>query len=420
MDQYIELIAYYLSDWKYTAIYNTRYSVVLAALAFLAGGMFISLLKRSSIKGLSQRVAEQNETIEQVKTKQEELLNKQKEDEEQKLVLQKKTDQLKTDVQKNEQLLNKSLDEKKIAANEFTAALNEKTQYSEQLKAELKEQKDKVSEYVVSQAKLVEVEKEVNETANKLDLSTQQLQQLETELNDKVKQIEELESVKQPFESEGMQQQLTKLESEIKVLQKKNKEAESKAAIAEDLENTIEQQNQQIAKFNNKLKLLLPQQSSALIDIPEVVIDEEENEGIVKKVISLFKSMNSQVDDDDNQKTVAPTSLASSTSEYTEDVWQQHQTIIKQLSEQLIIKQAEGLKPEAAKPEVLKTKALKPEVKVEEDKPEHTPKVNHEETDNPSTIEEDESIIVENTNDLAESLEYVQGKLKSLFNKIKS
>ncbi len=388
MDQYIELIVYYLSDWKSTAISNTLYSVVLAALAFFLGGLLINLLKRLSIKGLNQQLEEKNQALEQANNKQQELFNKQKEDEEQMLSLTQETKQLSNKLQANEQLLNKTVDEKKIAEEGFETSLNDKTKYSEQLEVELQDQKNKLSEYVVVQTKLQEMERQASEAINETDQVKQQIMQLQNDLNNKDKQIEQLENSNQPAESEEMQQQLANLESEIQRLQSKNHDTQSKVASPNDLEGAIEQQNQQLAQFNDKLKLLLIQPFS---EAPEVANDEEQSDGMVNKVKNLFKSTDNQLDGE-NELNITSTTQA-------KDVWQQHQSLIQQLTEQLAINQIEPVKAEA----IVQEANSEPE-----------------ETIIQPILEDNVDLNTEKTNDITESIEYAQGKLKSFFNKIKS
>jgi hypothetical protein len=337
---------------------------------------------------LNHQLEEKNQVLEQANTKQQELFNKQKEDEEQMLTLTQETKQLSNKLQENEQLLNKTVDEKKIAEEGFETSLNDKTKYSEQLKVELQDQKDKLSEYVVVQTKLQEKEKQASEAINEVDQVKQQIMQLQNELNNKDKQIEQLENSNQPAESEEMQQQLANFESEIQRLQTKNRDTESKAANSNGLEGTIEQQNQQIARFNDKLKSLLTQPFS---EAPEVANDEKQSNGMVNKVMHLFNSTDNQLDGENELNIVNTTQ--------TEDVWQQHQTIIQQLTEQLAIKQIEPVKVEAIVQEV---------------------NSQSEETIIQPILEENVNFDAEKTNDIAESIEYVQGKLKSFFTKVKS
>jgi myosin heavy subunit len=328
VDQFIELVMYYLSEWKNIAIANMNYSVALFIFAFLVGAFLMSLLKRKKVVNLKQQLASQTDSLKQVNSKQEELLKKQKSNEQQLIVQQQQTEQLMTDLQeskssydellKNAQQLKKVLDAKTIEADKFKASLSEKTESVVQLQAALQEQTEKVTQSALDLEKMLATEKEASQAVSELNLVKQQVVQLESELNDKNTQIGE-------SGSSG---------------------SNSQARILE-----LEQQLQNLSPDND---LGDREETTALIN------DGTQSEGIVDKVFSLFKSF-----DNVGTETVVESNDKPTSSATTE-----------------IVEKEEGHADDNSSPEVVK-------------------------------------VGVEDANDISESIEYVQSKVKDLFKKIK-
>lgn len=342
LDKFIELVMYYLSEWKNIAIANMNYSVALFIFAFLVSAFLMSLLKRKKVVNLKQQLASQTDSLKQVNSKQEELLKKQKSNEQQLIVQQQQTKQLMTDLQeskssydellKNAQQLKKVLDAKTIEADKFKASLSEKTESVVQLQAALQEQTEsvvqlqaalqeqteKVTQSAMDLEKMLTTEKEASQAVSELNLVKQQVVQLESELNDKNTQIGE-------SGSSG---------------------SNSQARILE-----LEQQLQNLSPDND---LGDREETTALIN------DGTQSEGIVDKVFSLFKSF-----DNVGIETVVESNDKPTSSATTE-----------------IVEKEEAHADDNSSPEVVK-------------------------------------VGVEDANDISESIEYVQGKVKDLFKKIK-
>jgi chromosome segregation ATPase len=243
MDKYIEMFAPLLIDWQQTAIANTRYSVVLAALAFIIGCQLVALWKRKSIANLNQQLLEEKQALEQIEHKlkqtehqHEELLVKHKSDVESITQLQQQLEQVSTNLQESEERyaeilpkheqLTKVLDEKQSAMDALKSDLDDKTHVVESIQGKLAEQKELLAQYALDKTQIEEMKKEASEASS----VKQQLQQREGECREHIKKIEKLEqSVKSSID------RVLELESQ---LQKRSHTDKSEATL-EQVMNTI-------------------------------------------------------------------------------------------------------------------------------------------------------------------------------------
>lgn len=369
MDKYIEMFVPYLIDWQQTAIDNTRYSVVLAALAFIIGWQLVVLWKRKSIAKLNHQLMEEKQTLEQTELKleqagheHEELLVNQKNDAESIAGLQQQLEQLSENLQESEEKhveflkkyeqLTKTLDKKQIDMEALKLDLNDKTHVVEQIQAKLAEQKNLLAQYSSDRAKVEEMEKEISEASS----VKQQLLQKESENNEQIKKFEKLQqsaknSIDRVLELEAQlekrsqtdeseeplgQAHLAELNAMKEQLEQEKRNAESKAEYSVDLAHTLQQQNQQLAQFNEKLQVLLTQ--------PQAVTEENtlsnDNDtakakgGLVGRILNLVSSLD-KVDISDNKQNNEEEEVADEVP--VEDVWQKHHRIVDQLIEQLSI-----------------------------------------------------------------------------------
>jgi hypothetical protein len=251
MDQVLEVISFYLTEWQQIAIDNTLYSLALAALALLIGsfisGLIVAFLKQFKIGRLRREVRQGKQQLEVAEKSNDELLSQQKNDAVQLADFQQQLGQATKNLQhernahqslvseKDVLFLNtaKKKQEEVVAVNTM---LEEKTILASQLQSNLTEQESKLSRYEEAQVKIVGMEKEMSLSA--IELKTVK-QQLETELNTKNKQIEEstkiqkdrvseleleLKKINDKSGAEKIHQQAIKLESDKnQILQEKQK-----------------------------------------------------------------------------------------------------------------------------------------------------------------------------------------------------
>ena len=360
MDKYIEMFAPLLKDWQQTAIDNTTYSVAIAALAFIIGWQLVVLFKRKRIADLNNQLMKEKQNLEQAEHKHEELLVKQKSDEDSIAGLQQQFEQVSTKLQESEEQhaeflqkheqLTKTLDEKQSAMDALKLDLDDKTHVVEQIQGKLAEQKSLLAEYALDKAKIEEMKKEASEASS----VKQQLLQQENENKEQIKKIEKLEqSAKNSIDrvlvlesqlekqshanvSEGTQEQQAQLESVEVQLDLEKRNAESKAKYSVELEQTLQQQNQQLAQFNEKLQALLtkPQPQLVIQQNTSSSNDVKEEDGLFGKLLNLVSKLDEVDISDHNQKFKEE--------EVPEDVWQKHQWIIDKLIAQSTIKPEES------------------------------------------------------------------------------
>ena len=417
MDKYIEMFAPLLKDWQQTAIDNTTYSVAIAALAFIIGWQLVVLFKRKGIANLNDQLMKEKQNLEQAEHKHEELLVKQKSDEESIAGLQQQFEQVSTKlqesgeqhaefIQKHEQLT-KTLDEKQSAMDALKLDLDDKTHVVEQIQGKLAEQKNLLAEYALDKAKIEEMKKEASEASS----VKQQLLQQENENKEQIKKIEKLEqSAKNSIDrvlvlesrlekqshadkpkdnADDNSEQVAQMESMKVQLDLEKRNAESKVKYSVELEQTLQQQKQQLAQFNEKLQALLtkPQPQPVIQQNTSSSNDVKEADGLFGKLLNLVAKMDEVDISDHNQKFKEE--------EVPEDVWQKQQWIIDQLIAQSMIEQEEN---------EYQTAAIE----------------NDEVTDKNSDTLASDSPKQENEVQVNEVTENIQDKLKGFYHKFKS
>ena len=347
MDKYIEIMAVYWIDWQQTAIANTRYSVALAALALLIGGIIVAILKRKKIIKLMMQIMHKSQQLEKAEKVHEELISKQKEDSQQIAGFQQQIEQAATSLQKEreehqttisdkEKLFLQITQEKQLKIDEINFALNEKNQLTEQLTNQLNEQTSKIAQYDEAQAKITSLEKQIQQSVAELN---EVKQQLDTELTGKNTQTEKLEKLKltaqtqldRILELESQQgnlknsqdneekQQLDELELERKQLQdkleteRKQQEqnrlnAEREAQDKAELEKKVLQQKQQAEENAKKAEALnkpaepvkkteeAPVAEIKQLDDKVKVTSKPKKQGMVNNVLGWVSSLDKIVD----------------------------------------------------------------------------------------------------------------------------
>ena len=356
MDKYIEILATLLKDWQFLATHFTTYSVVLAALAFVMGGLLVVFLKNKRIAVLSRLLMEDKQALKQAEHKNEELLVKQKTDAESITEFQQQLEQLSKNLQEikeqhteflqKHELLTKTLDEKQSVMETLKLDFDDKSHVVEKLQGKLADQKHLLAEYALDRANIEEMKKEASEASS----IKQQLLQRENENNEQIKKIEKLQqSAKNSIdrvlelesqlekrsyadETEETQGQSAQLDAVKLQLDQEKQNAESKAEYSVELEQKLQQQNQQLAQFNEKLQLLLTQPQPQPV-IEEVASSNDDNKvtgGLVGKLLNLVSKLD-KVDVSEHHENDKEEELK------FEDAWQKHQWIIDQLLEQSTI-----------------------------------------------------------------------------------
>ena len=356
MDKYIEILATLLKDWQFLATHFTTYSVVLAALAFVMGGLLVVFLKNKRIAVLSRLLMEDKQALKQAEHKNEELLVKQKTDAESITEFQQQLEQLSKNLQEikeqhteflqKHELLTKTLDEKQSVMETLKLDFDDKSHVVEKLQGKLAEQKHLLAEYALDRANIEEMKKEASEASS----IKQQLLQRENENNEQIKKIEKLQqSAKNSIdrvlelesqlekrsyadETEETQGQSAQLDAVKLQLDQEKQNAESKAEYSVELEQKLQQQNQQLAQFNEKLQLLLtqPQPQPVTEEVASSNDDNKVTEGLVGKLLNLVSKLD-KVDVSEHHENDKEEELK------FEDAWQKHQWIIDQLLEQSTI-----------------------------------------------------------------------------------
>ncbi|MEE9339787.1 MAG: hypothetical protein V3U87_17080, partial [Methylococcaceae bacterium] len=199
MDLIIKLINIYSSHWLQTAIANPLYSAVLAALAFLVGGIFVNILKRGKIVKLTRQLAQEKQQLEKTESTRKELLTKQKNDEVQITHFQQQLEQTTKNLQQERNEYQSRRSEQDVifldATNEkqqkivaLNAMLDEKQLLTDRLEKDLNEQGKIIVQHEESQAKIVEMENLITQSSSELDTVKKQLK---IELDTKNEQIEQ-------------------------------------------------------------------------------------------------------------------------------------------------------------------------------------------------------------------------------------
>lgn len=332
MDKFIEIFFFYLSEWQQVAINNVQYSVVIALGSLLIGVFLVVLLKSKNSVSLKQKLMQQNHALEQSEKKYDKLLTTQKNDAENISSLQQQIDLLTKDLQESEKqhneliqqqaLTKKALDAKQLELDGLESTVNEKNQRVDQLQSELDEQKIQVSEHALEQAQLVVMEKEVGELSNKLNNVEQQIQTQLVELTNKNELIAQLELSAQS--SENNLDEVSELKSEIT-----KQEVDSNIEQLLELENTLQQQNQQMTQFNEKLQSLLIQSNTNTENENILTDTHEDSGGVLSKLLNKMSFLDNVKNSDAEQ--------SHANNPVIQDVWQKHQKIIDQLIEELTV-----------------------------------------------------------------------------------
>jgi hypothetical protein len=303
MDQVLEVISFYLTEWQQIAIDNTLYSVALAALALLIGsfisGLIVAFLKQFKIGRLRREVRQGKQQLEVAEKSNDELLSQQKNDAVQLADFQQQLGQATKNLQhernahqslvseKDVLFLNtaKKKQEEVVAVNTM---LEEKTILASQLQSNLTEQESKLSRYEEAQVKIVGMEKEMSLSA--IELKTAK-QQLETELNTKNKQIEEstkiqkdrvseleleLKKINDKSGSEKIHQQAIKLESDKNQILQEKQKPEQEPKTVDSLDNLVKTDQQQ--NFQVTIPSVVKQQGHNKSSERNVTIAEEKNQ----------------------------------------------------------------------------------------------------------------------------------------------
>lgn len=280
MQKFIETIAFYWIDWQQTAIYNLPYTLVLATISMFIGGYTISILKRKRIIRLKKRVKQLKHLQSKAEKKYKDLLKEQIIDAERVASLQLRID-----------MASSNLLEEKVKLESIVFE-NEKLFLKETNKKQL--EIDTLNSEIIKKNQLIE---------QLQDKSYENNNDLYSKARGTIRELEK-EASQSASELNTLKQQLDKMSGgyEIKEIQAvENKENENDSKL--ELDKTILQQNLQLEIFNKKLLLL---------------IDSTQNQPY-----SIDQNLNKQ----------------DLVVQQSENIWQKHQQIIDQLTNQLLIKQ---------------------------------------------------------------------------------
>lgn len=315
MDQVIELMAYYLADWQQTAINNTRYSAVLAALAFLTGGLMMAILKRGKIVKLMRQVMNGKQQLEKSEKTHEELLSKQKIDEEQIAGVQQQLEDASTDLQlekeahqenilKKDELFTKAVVEKQQEVDAINTMLDEKNLLADRLQNDLNEQNTKIAQFEEAQSKIVEMQNQISKSTTELNTVKQQL---ESELTNKNEQVEssyqsyvdrasdeeyQLKQTKSVSDAEKIQHPVISQPTEKAEIPQEKPTLEVKVEPVVKIEATVQQQ---VAETVKPVEPTLEQRAALAAKAKQPSVDKK---GIVSKVMGWFTSIDKALEDD--------------------------------------------------------------------------------------------------------------------------
>ncbi len=329
MDQIIELLAHYWVDWQHTAIANTRYSVVLAASAFLMGGLIMAILKRGKIVRLMRQVMSGKQQLEKSEKTHEELISKQQFDEEQITGFQKRLEDASTDVQlekeahhenilKKDALLAKTVDEKQQEIDAISTMLDEKNLLADRLQNDLNEQKSKITQLEAAQVNSVEIENQVNQATTALESEKQQLEDELSKKNEQVKpsyqsfvaqpsenrpQVEEVESVShvENIQQPTINQPVEKIEVALEPLVSEVKIVPETAKIEATIEQQAHQAEVLVEKVQNQVQQSMEPtlEQMAAMATAKAPKPDVKKKGVVSKVMGWFTSIDNALEDDD-------------------------------------------------------------------------------------------------------------------------
>jgi len=342
MDKYIEVMAFYWIDWQQTAIANTRYSVVLALLAFFIGALFITISKSGKIRKLQKHLMQNGQLLDQANKTQDELVNQGKSDavkitnlqqqleqsstnmqqqaEQASATLQQEIEKFQADIAKKDQLFIESTKEKQLVIDESNLKLNEKLQLSKQLQNKLDEQKSSIAQYDEVKSQLLEVTTQLSDTTTELNTAKSQL---ETELQLKDTLIEKVD--KQEKSTKNQLNRTLELESQLAEINKNNEiekaqqqkktldlEKKTTAIKVEPVKETLKPVPVQmdvpgkIKKSSENPPVSVSGTETKPIKNEEVKISDKEDSklGLTDKVMGWFSSMDNALEGEDVNKEV--------------------------------------------------------------------------------------------------------------------
>jgi len=453
MDKYIELLAFYWVDWEQTAILNTRYSVVLAVLAFFIGVFIIALLKSGKISKLQKSLSQEKQLVEQAKVKHDELDGQLKEsvvlstDLQQQLeqsanTLKQEKEEHQTKIADKDELFLKSGQEKQVEIDNINKALTEKNSLSEKLQTELNEQQAVVAKAVEAQEKIVELDKllvdstaEMNDAKQQfqaqLAISTERLAQIErqeestkTQINRVLELESQLTAIKGFHDAEKAQRLVAEAKQKEQAIVNQQQKVEIKEDIAPVIEKPVAPKpiikEPVVAKPSpvadtpviEKPTVVVQKQAEPPKPKPQVkptpvakkkaeapkVKQEKEKSGITSKVMGWFSSMDDAFDGESIQEEAKPTEIK----------------VEKEKVEQPAVA---SVAPVQIKKEV----APEPIVtKVDEIKVEKVSMSKARVESKTEILDEEEASFSEKLAEMADKMDSYQGKFKGFFNKKKS
>lgn len=289
MDKFVEIMNPYWISWQQIALENIQFSIVLAIFAMLFGFIIMAILKSVKIAGLKKQLKQQKTLLEQAESKQEEFLAQQKTDSEQIAGFQQQAEQLsadlenekqlhQSDITKKDDLFITSANEKKLEIDTLNSAIAEKTQHTEQLQNQLKQQSADISQFSALQEKFVEKETQAGQSANEL---ASLHQQLETALKSTNQLIEQLDVKDQLIKSQS--DKVSELELQLKERRNTLEMEKIDQQLANHGSNTI--QPKQPAQF---IEPTIEPVTEAIIESkpePEAVAAVKEKAPIIEEII---------------------------------------------------------------------------------------------------------------------------------------
>ncbi len=368
MDSYIELIAYLVKDE------NLPYSASLVLVTIIITGFIVFLFSKISSRKIKKQLMQEKSVSEKLQINLNALFSSQKKDFFYIADLQKKL-KLST-----EQLMEseKQLSDAQLSIDRLTKDIFRK-------QCEIEVQKQKVSEHSANKQKMAEIEQEAIQLSQDLMAVKEQLKFQEDELSRKNKEIEILEEKGQTVV------------------------VEDSGKIAA-LEQTMQQNNQQLARFDEQLQTILPKIKSRLQKDQPVAESDKAADGFMNKL----KKVVSQLDHVD----VSDPHQDSSVEDDVElDIWQRHEIVIDQLTD-LLDSDSEPV-VQAVQTEVAEQeKAV--ETKNEIEKPEQIKKTLEPETNEETVMPDLSDQVADMINEVTEKVDSFQDTLKGYYKKIVS
>lgn len=347
MDNLIEIVAPVFLEWQQILINNTSHSRYLVALVFFATMLITAFLLKDVVSGLKRKLIAEKKNLSLAETKRVELEKIQLHDAEEMAGLQQKHDQMQikledaekqtTSLQTKEKQLSKDLQARNTEHDKLNISVNEKSQLLDKLQGEFDQQKNKLSELVVEQLKIEEIER----TAEKIDQEStrikRQLQQVEEQLLEKNQLIEGFDKSDQT--GKFNKDKIDALEAKISQLKNDNAQISNnkqtiKTDYVKELENAAKKRDQQLMQFNQQLQLLITNVTHPEEKKADIVPEPKEEEGFVNKVLAMFASLDKATTGENS--IVSGSESVNQYKKQDKDIWQTHTNIIEQLTKQLI------------------------------------------------------------------------------------